>query len=192
MQNRKQKLIILAIASLFLIAIVTGQIRSRANDVIFAYNETESTQVIQNGEIEPEGVKNEIMVHIAGAVQKPGVYTLTEGQRIEDALQKAGVLENSDIDALNRAALLVDGQKIVVPYKNNSDDMAQIMDDGLININQADLQQLMTLPGIGEAKANAILSYRAQYGGFSRVEDIQKVSGIGEAIYSQIKDKIKI
>ena len=192
MQNRKQKLIILAIASLFLIAIVTGQIRPRANDVIFAYNETESTQVIQNGEIEPEGVKNEIMVHIAGAVQKPGVYTLTEGQRIEDALQKAGVLENSDIDALNRAALLVDGQKIVIPYKNNSDDMAQIMDDGLININQADLQQLMTLPGIGEAKAKAILSYRAQYGGFSRVEDIQKVSGIGEAIYSQIKDKIKI
>jgi competence protein ComEA len=68
----------------------------------------------------------------------------------------------------------------------------QAIDDGLISINQADLTQLMTLPGIGEVKAQAILEYRTQHGGFSLIEELRQVNGIGESIFSQIKNKIKI
>ena len=68
----------------------------------------------------------------------------------------------------------------------------EVVEDGLISINQADLSQLMTLPGIGEVKAQAILDYRTQHGGFSSIEEIRQVKGIGESIFSQIKNKIKI
>jgi competence protein ComEA len=89
---------------------------------------------------------------------------------------------------------LSDGQKIVVPVKNagNQQMEKEAVEDGLISINQADLNQLMTLPGIGEVKAQAILEYRTQHGGFSSIEEIRQVNGIGESIFSQIKNKIKI
>ena len=117
-----------------------------------------------------------------------------EGDRVEDALQLAGCLPETDADALNRAAVLSDGQKIAVPFKNieGKPNTQEVVEDGLISINQADLSQLMTLPGIGEVKAQAILDYRTQHGGFSSIEEIRQVKGIGESIFSQIKNKIKI
>ena len=134
----------------------------------------------------------EIVVHVAGAVQKSGVYTLREGQRVEDAVNLAGLSENADVDALNRAALVSDGQKIIVPAVGEAEVAETLAESALGDLNQADLQQLMTLPGIGQVKAQAILDYRAQQGLFKNIEQVQQVNGIGAATFAQIKNKIKI
>ena len=151
------------------------------------YVDMEQVQSVQQ-----ETVVKEIVVHVAGAVEHPGVYTLFEGQRIDDAVALAGVTAQSDVDSLNRAALLSDGQKIIVPVKSEYSSVEVELDDERINLNQADLGQLMTLPGIGEVKAQAILAYREENGSFSQIEDVQKVHGIGAATFMQIKNKIKI
>lgn len=142
---------------------------------------------------EPVNSAAEIAVHVAGAVDHPGVYKLELGKRVDDALQLAGVKAEADIDMLNRAAVLADGQKIVVPFmgdtsQENKDDSL----DSLVDLNQADLQQLMELPGIGTVKAQSILDYREQKGFFQTIEEVQQVNGIGENIFNQIKDKIKV
>ena len=153
----------------------------------------------------PETISKEVVVHVAGAVKNPGVYTLQEGDRIEDAIAQAGLLLESDADALNRAALLSDGQKIVVPFQsethsiNSETGIEPVRSDTVtqntnkkINLNQADITQLMTLPGIGEVKAQAIIRYRQEHNGFQTVEELLQVNGIGTVIYSQIAEMVCI
>ena len=142
---------------------------------------------------QPETIKNELVVHVAGAVQNPGVYTLQNGSRVEDAITRAQLLPQSDADALNRAALLTDGQKIVVPFAGEaqtSNPLAEseggTMPNDKVNLNHATLAQLMTLPGIGEVKAQAIMQYRQEHNGFQTIDQLLQVNGIGSAIYSQI------
>ena len=142
---------------------------------------------------QPEITKNELVVHVAGAVQNPGVYTLQDGSRVEDAITRAQLLPQSDADALNRAALLSDGQKIVVPFAGEAqtsnlltESETGTMPNDKVNLNHATLAQLMTLPGIGEVKAQAIMQYRQEHNGFQTIDQLLQVSGIGSAIYSQI------
>ena len=142
---------------------------------------------------QPETIKNELVVHVAGAVQNPGVYTLQDGSRVEDAITRAQLLPQSDADALNRAALLSDGQKIVVPFADEAQTSNPLteseggtMPNDKVNLNHATLAQLMTLPGIGEVKAQAIMQYRQEHNGFQTIDQLLQVSGIGSAIYSQI------
>ena len=142
---------------------------------------------------QPETIKNELVVHVAGAVQNPGVYTLQDGSRVEDAITRAQLLPESDADALNRAALLSDGQKIVVPFAGEAqisnpltESETGTMPNDKVNLNHATLAQLMTLPGIGEVKAQAIMQYRQEHNGFQTIDQLLQVSGIGSAIYSQI------
>ena len=142
---------------------------------------------------QPETIKNELVVHVAGAVQNPGVYTLQDGSRVEDAITRAQLLPQSDADALNRAALLSDGQKIVVPFAGEAQTSHPLteseggtMPNDKVNLNHATLAQLMTLPGIGEVKAQAIMQYRQEHNGFQTIDQLLQVSGIGSAIYSQI------
>lgn len=142
---------------------------------------------------QPETTKNKLVVHVAGAVQNPGVYTLQDGSRVEDAIIRAQLLPQSDADALNRAALLSDGQKIVVPFAGESQTSHPLteseggtMPNDKVNLNHATLAQLMTLPGIGEVKAQAIMQYRQEHNGFQTIDQLLQVNGIGSAIYSQI------
>ena len=144
-----------------------------------------------------ETIKNELVVHVAGAVQNPGVYTLQDGSRVEDAITRAQLLPQSDADALNRAALLSDGQKIVVPFVDeaqtsnpSTESETGTMPNDKVNLNHATLAQLMTLPGIGEVKAQAIMQYRQEHNGFQTIDQLLQVSGIGSAIYSQIADLV--
>ncbi|MBO4901257.1 MAG: ComEA family DNA-binding protein [Lachnospiraceae bacterium] len=145
-----------------------------------------------------------VKVHVCGAVADPGVYELPADARIADALLAAGdFLPDADIDHLNQAALLTDGQQIYVPTEEET--AAGIVpagesaatglqngagNDGLLDINTATVTQLKTLPGIGDVKANAIVSYRERNGKFSSIEEIQQVEGIKAGLYSQICDKI--
>ena len=146
---------------------------------------------------QPETIKNELVVHVAGAVQNPGVYTLQDGSRVEDAITRAQLLPESDADALNRAALLSDGQKIVVPFAGeaqtsnlSTESEGGTMPNDKVNLNHATLAQLMTLPGIGEVKAQAIMQYRQEHNGFQTIDQLLQVNGIGSAIYSQIADLV--
>lgn len=154
--------------------------------------------------------QSEIQVYICGQVRTPGVYTLEEGSRICDVVQKAGGLKEEAADTyLNQAQRLEDGQKIYVPSKEEAEELGDPVSDlsgtvagtsgtnsesgatqGKVSINRADKAELMTLSGIGETKAEAILSYREANQGFKSLEELKQVEGIKDGTFQKIKDRI--
>lgn len=141
--------------------------------------------------------KRMLTVHVAGAVERPGLYKLAEGTRVADALSMAGGA-NTDgiIDDVNLASRLKDGQKILVPRSGG-----QISDPGsprqgegstLLNINTADESDLDKLPGIGPSLAKRIVEYRRKNGPFSTVEEIDNVNGIGPRKLEEFKGQVTI
>ncbi len=143
------------------------------------------------------------VVHICGAVNRPGVYALPEGSRVCDAVEAAGGLsEEASGSSVNQAERLVDGMQIVVPtleeVKNGGYTWGAAAkgggetEDGLVNINTASREELMQLPGIGETRAEAILNYRQEQGRFQTIEDIMKVDGIKEASFEKLKELITV
>jgi competence protein ComEA len=139
-----------------------------------------------------------ITVHVAGEVAAPGVYELPLGARVDDAVRLARPTSQADPNALNLAARLQDGEKIVVPARGSAilaspsgepDETASA--GGLIDINSATQAELETLPGIGPARAKSIIDYRNTHR-FRRVEEIMNVSGIGPGIFENIRTKIVV
>lgn len=172
--------------------------------VVISTGEEESTQTTAdetNSAAMPDCGKK-ICVHVSGYVMNPGVYMLPEGSRVYEAVAAAGgFAEGADEQFLNLAKVLDDGQKIRIysldetaTASGDSDLVQKDSNDTekLININTATKESLMTLPGIGESRAESIIAYREQNGYFSSVEDIMKVSGIKEAAFEKIKDYICI
>lgn len=134
---------------------------------------------------------SELVCYITGAVVAPGVYSLEKNARICDLLESAGgFTEDADVISVNLAEILYDGAHIHVYAIGES--QSAVNSDGRVNINSCSKEELLTLPGIGEKKAEAILAYRVQNGSFSSVEDIMNVSGIGQAMFEEIKDYIKV
>lgn len=144
-------------------------------------------------------VPADIYVHIAGAVQHPGLYTLKAGDHVIDAVQAAGGFTQDALqDGINQAALLSDGQMLVIPSENG-DTAAQAQAErtsaavsAVVNLNTATLEQLMTLPGIGETKANNIMKYRELAGSFKTIEDLLNVEGIGPGIFQKLQGYITV
>lgn len=123
-----------------------------------------------------------IQVEIKGAVNKEGVYTLPYGSSLDLLLKKAkGVKEDGDLSLLNKNKKLMDQDVIVIPKKSEKQK---------ISINSANLEQLSSLKGIGPAIAQKIIDYRTQIGSFQKIEDIMKIKGIKEKMFSKIKDDI--
>ncbi len=140
-----------------------------------------------------------IVVYICGAVRNPGVYTLPCGSRAVDAVDAAGgFLPEAAAEYLNLAQILNDGQQITVYTADEVRESAEAAggSDGAhpekVNLNRADKALLMTLPGIGETRAEAILAYRREHGLFSSLEDVKNVNGIKEKLFEKIKDYIEI
>jgi len=143
---------------------------------------------------------NQITVHLAGAVKKPGVYRLPTGSRLVSAIDTAGgACENSDLNALNLAKVLADGEKVLVPasaVETKAKTVAEhpsartFSPSEKINLNTADSSELEGLPGIGPALARRILEYRQKNGPFAEVNDLRKVAGIGEKKFEKIKEAI--
>lgn len=134
-----------------------------------------------------------VQVYVCGEVAAPGVYQLKDGMRICDAVEAAGGLTKAaSREYWNLAEKLSDGQMIYFPTEEEAAGATVEESDGRIDINTADATQLVTIPGIGETRAAAILAYREKNGPFAKVEDIMQVSGIKSALFEKMKDYITI
>jgi len=138
----------------------------------------------------------EIFVDVTGAVNKPGVYTLTGKSRVIDAIKAAGdSAPGADLSTINLARVLNDGEQIYVDslvVNGSGQRVSKKTPSGPININRATARQLDALDGIGPVIAARIVEYRKINGSFLSVDDLQKVSGIGAAKFAQIKSKVRI
>ncbi|WP_347564398.1 helix-hairpin-helix domain-containing protein [Clostridium sp. SM-530-WT-3G] len=138
-----------------------------------------------------------------GEVKNPDVYVLEENSIVKDLIEKAGGLtENADINSINRAKQLQNHELIYIYNKNEessinvSENTAQssinTQVNSKVNINSATIEELKTLKGIGESKANSIIEYREKSGAFKSIEDIKNVDGIGEKVFEKIKDSLTV
>ena len=169
------------------------------SQIYLSTERAESTEDILEVQLETESEEKLLYVYVCGAVRTPGVFSFKEGARVWEAIEAAGgFLEDARTDYWNQAMVLNDGEMIYVPRIDEDVEdpevkaSSQDSEDGRININTASKEQLMGLPGIGESKALQILSYREEHGEFSSTEDIMNVPGIKEAMYSKIKDYIRV
>jgi len=138
----------------------------------------------------------DIFVYVCGAVKEPGVVRLPQGSRADDAVKAAGGLaDDADSAYVNLAALVADGEKLLIPTVAEAGELEQeriLQESTLVNINTADVAGLCTLPGIGESRAADIIAYREQNGSFEVIEDIMKVSGIKTGAFQKICDRITV
>lgn len=181
-RNQKRSLLIIGIVLILLSIIIVA----RGN-----------TQVSTPIEITPITIAEpEIFVDVTGAVNNPGVYTLTGKSRVIDAIKAAGdSAPGADLSTLNLARVLTDGEQIYVDatvVNSKGVRVSKPVHSGLININRATARQLDALDGIGPVIAQRIIDYRKINGSFLNVDDLQKVSGIGAAKFAQIKAKVRI
>ena len=139
-------------------------------------------------------------VDISGEVKNPGVYQVKKKTRLVDLIEKAGGLTpKADLDAINQAAFVEDGSKVIIPSKNSTSEgsaetgetSSGITTSGKVNINHASQDELMTLPGVGAVIAQRIIEYRSG-SRFGSIEDIKNVKGIGDATYEKLKDLIAV
>lgn len=186
-----------AVLFLTLIFILAGCTRQQP---VIALNDSEES--VEEEPQDDESVQADaecIFVYVCGAVQNPGVYELTPGSRIYQAVERAGGFgADAAIAAVNQAQKLEDGQQVVIPtqdeakYYEPSEGETALPGDSRININSADLTALMQLSGIGESRAQGIIKYREENGMFQTIEEIKNVTGIGEKIYEKIKENITV
>ncbi len=157
-----------------------------------------------------------IGIHIKGEVNNPGYYEVRNGSRLNDIIKKAGGKTNdADLNRVNLAQKVIDGEEIIIPKKgepldtainssvyytqenkfdkeNGYDRLSQEIDSEIVNINSADMYQLCRISGIGESTAEEILAYRKKNGAFKRIEELKNVKGISDRKFEQIKDKITV
>lgn len=184
-------------------------------DYLLNMDQNETEKIVEIEEINKEEIKEEkVTVDIKGAVLNPGIYTLDNNKRVFDAITIAGgLLDNSDTENINMSLKLTDEMVIIVPFKeekqnsvgdkehlnnsNNIENDAKVSNskntnNEKVSINKASKEDLMTLKGIGETKALAIINYRKEHGNFKSISELQNVKGIGKSIFEKIRDNIEL
>lgn len=186
----------------------------KSNEQIFVEEKKDENDKVDFNEESIEGkieLKDKsIAVHIDGEIKKPGVYKLQAESILEDLVKSAGgFTKSADTLSVNLAELLKDNQKIIIPKELSKKEKEELLksngnsietkgatpqnsnsEDKKININTATAEELDTLPGVGPSRANDIIAYRDSNGGFSSVEDLKNVSGIGDKTFEKLKDSI--
>ncbi|MDF2473099.1 MAG: hypothetical protein K0R21_881 [Anaerocolumna sp.] len=168
-------------------------------------NQMEDQNQLDNQTLDSSKVKDSdaksLYVHICGAVKKPDVYEVKDGTRIIEVIRLAGGLTDEAAgDYINQAALVTDGQQVYIPTKFEVVDASPSVylrnsnQDGAntVNINTAAKEELMTLPGIGEAKANSIIAYRQENGEFKNIDEIMNIEGIKDSVFNKISELITV
>ncbi|MBP3577185.1 MAG: helix-hairpin-helix domain-containing protein [Lachnospiraceae bacterium] len=176
-------------------------------------SDTEVTSILDTvvaeptiSEVSEKEKTEEAVVYVCGAVNVPGIYTLPKNSRLYEAITAAGGFSpEADPAYHNLARSITDGERIYILSASETKEISAELrasgeegaeqasnTNGILNLNTATAAQLMELPGIGEAKAAAILAYRAKIGQFTDIEEIKNVSGIGDAMFEKIKDKITV
>lgn len=163
--------------------------------------ETESgkpseTEAIQTEE-ETEGF---LYIYVCGEVNAPGVYKLPSGGRTYEAIEMAGGLTGEAAETyVNQAEILTDGQKVYIPSREEAEIspaaaemQAEGSTEGKVNLNTASKEELMELSGIGESRAEDIIAYREEHGGFDAIDEVKNISGIKDAVFDKIKDMITV
>jgi competence protein ComEA len=137
-----------------------------------------------------------VVVDVAGAVRRPGVYRLPSGARVQDAVRRARVTRAADLSGVNLAARLADGEQIVVPRRGADGVSATATggstDSPVVSINSGTLEQLETLDGIGPSLAQRIIDYRTAHGGFRGLDELDNVSGIGPARLAALRGHVSL
>ncbi len=150
--------------------------------------------------VEVKDKKPQVLVHVAGAVDKPGLVELEEGARVKDAIDAAGgLLEKADIKTINLAAEVADGSKVYIPKlgEENAQNISSTSgqdsttSDGKVNINTASKEELMKLPGVGASTADSIIAERKK-GKFKSIQDLKRISGIGEKKFEKLQPHIRV
>ena len=160
----------------------------------------EETLETEGKDTEGSGRQQEMYIPVCGPVHQPGVYRLPADSRVFEAVEAAGGMkEEADSAYLNQAEILSDGQQLYIPALGEDISRAETAgvhpdekNDGKININTAAKEELMTLNGIGEARADSIIKYREEHGGFRSIEELKEVEGIKDGIFNKVKDQVKV
>ncbi len=185
-KNRRTAGQIAAVALILIIAVVMR---------IYGNSSKQDVEEIEDDPIEA-------YVDISGEVNKPGIYTVNEDTRLFEVIEMAGGLkDNADVDSINQAEFITDGQKIIIPSNTEIDSVSadssvtasdsSASSSGKININTASKEELKELSGIGDVIAERIIEYR-NGSRFNSTEDIKNVKGIGDAIYEKIRSNIAV
>lgn len=190
--NRKRKVFLVII---FCMGVLCGC--GSRNNVYLEKIQTETSEVPQTEEKDCQEEMGSCMVYVCGAVENPEVYELPENSRVYEAVAMAGgMTEDAGMEAVNQAEFVTDGQMLRIPTMEEvaaaQEESESNVDDGLLDINRASVADFMTLPGIGQSKAEALFQYREAHGRFSSIEEIMNVDGIKEGVFNKIKDSIKV
>lgn len=147
----------------------------------------------KNKDVKTEKIEDNIVIDISGEIKNPGIYKMKGRVRLYEIIDKAGGLkEEANINSINQARYVKDGEKIIIPSSRNSQGMDKESisnENNLVNINTASKEELLKLPGIGEVTAEKIINYRDN-NNFTKIEDLKNVNGIGTATYNKLKDLI--
>lgn len=185
----------------------TSKYVSAEGSITDTTEEIKETEAMESSQVSEKVDKEEslLYVYVCGEVEKPGVYTLPPGSRVCDVFEIAGgFTKDAATDYWNQARLLTDGEMIYVPTIEEAeergvsagDDLGTFVqnddEEGKVNINTASRSELMTIPGIGEAKADAIIAYRQANGSFSTIEEVKNVEGIKDGVFTKMKEYIVI
>ena len=198
----KNYIIIAAIAAIICIVILIYILNINQSNL----NNYEALEITNAEEENIEETEEKIKVHIAGSVVTEGIVELEEGARVADAIEEAGgTTADANMNQINLAYKLQDGQKIYIPNQNEEEYQITTNMEGIqsannttsnetdvININTATQTELELLPGIGPSTATKIIDYREENGKFENIEEIKNVPGIGETKYENIKNKITV
>ena len=185
------------IGGILLILVGVGGLFSKKEESVEGTTVVETTMLVEKTEVSTTQ-ETVIFVDIKGAVKNPGVYQMKVGDRVKDALDAAGGLtEEADSQKVNLAKRLEDQMVIVVPKVGEEAEAIpagvtskETSKEGKVNINTATVEELKTLKGVGEKKAEAIIEYRKKNGSFKTKEDLMKVRGIGKKLFESFEERI--
>jgi len=187
----RSQVVVYAAVAVALLLVGARAIRAEGGDSARAYSSSSpSGGLTLNSSGGPD-----VVVDVAGAVRRPGVYRLPVGSRVVDAISRAGgPSAEAMLEGINRAARLADGQQVMVPARGPVGAAATagaVAEDGPISLGSATPEQLETIDGIGPVTAGKIVEYRDQHGGLSSVDQLDQVSGIGPATMESLRDRLQ-